>query len=180
MAAAVVLLAEGFEELEAISIVDVLRRAGVKVMLAGLARGPVRSVHDVVIGSDGVIDEVDEAGFDAIVLPGGTPGAKRLREDPRVLSMLRRFYEAGKWTCAVCAAPTALEAAGVLEGKRATSYPGNPLPSAIYVEDRVVVDGNLITSRGPGTALDFALEIAAKLAGPEAAAQTRKAMLLSP
>jgi 4-methyl-5(b-hydroxyethyl)-thiazole monophosphate biosynthesis len=179
MAAAVVLLAEGFEELEAISIVDVLRRASVKVMLAGLAEGPVKSVHDVVIQSDGLIDDVDEAGFDAIVLPGGTPGAKRLREDARVLSMLRRFYEAGKWTCAVCAAPTALEAAGVLKGKRATSYPGNALPSAIYVEERVVVDGNLITSRGPGTAADFALTIAEKLAGPDAAAQTRKAMLLA-
>ncbi len=179
MAAAVVLLAEGFEELEAISIVDVLRRAGVKVMLAGLAKGPVKSVHGVVIGSDGVIDEVDEAGFDAIVLPGGTPGAKRLREDPRVLAMVRRFYEASKWTCAVCAAPTALEAAGVLQGRRARAT-RQPLPSAVYVEDRVVVDSSLITSRGPGTAIDFALEIAAKLAGPEAAAQTRKAMLLSP
>jgi len=179
MAAAVVLLAEGFEELEAISIVDVLRRAGVEVMLAGLVPGPVKSVHEVVIQSDGVIDEIDEAAFDAIVLPGGTPGAKRLREDQRVLSMLRRFHEAGKWTCAVCAAPTALEAAGVLKGKRATSYPGNALPSANYVEERVVVDGNLITSRGPGTAVDFALEIAGKLAGQEAARKTRQAMLVS-
>ena len=180
MAAALVLLAEGFEGLEAIAIVDVLRRVGVKVMLAGLdKKGPVKSVHDVMIGTDGVIDEVDAAGFDAIVLPGGTPGAKRLREDARVLALVKRFYEAGKWTCAVCAAPTVLEAAGVLKGKRATSYPGNPLPSASYVEERVVVDGNLITSRGPGTAVDFALTIAERLAGPKPAAEQRSAMLVA-
>jgi 4-methyl-5(b-hydroxyethyl)-thiazole monophosphate biosynthesis len=179
MAAALVLLAEGFEELEAIAIVDVLRRVGVKVMLAGLGKGPVKSVHDVTIATDGVIDEVDAAGFDAIVLPGGTPGAKRLREDGRVLALVKSFYQAGKWTCAVCAAPTVLEAAGVLAGKRATSYPGNPLPSANYVEDRVVVDGNLITSRGPGTAVDFALAIAERLAGPKPAAEQRSAMLVA-
>ena len=179
MAAALVVLAEGFEELEAVAIIDVLRRVGVKVMVAGLEKGPVRSVHDVVVGTDAVIDDVDEASFDAIALPGGTPGAKRLREDPRVLAMVRRFYEARKWTCAVCAAPTVLEAAGVLKGKRATSYPGNPLPSATFVEERVVVDGNLITSRGPGTAVDFALAIAERLVGKDAAAKQRSAMLVA-
>ena len=179
MAAALVLLAEGFEELEAVAIIDVLRRVGVKVQVLGLEKGPVKSVRDVIVSTDGVIDDVDEASFDAIALPGGTPGAKRLREDPRVLAMVRRFYDAGKWTCAVCAGPTVLEAAGVLKGKRATSYPGNPLPSAVFVEDRVVVDGKLITSRGPGTALDFALAIAERLAGKEAADKTRSAMLVS-
>lgn len=179
MAAALVLLAEGFEELEAVAIVDVLRRVGVEVLLAGLVRGPVKSVRGVTISTEGVVDEVDEASFDAIVLPGGGPGAKRLREDSRVLSLVKRFYEAGKWTCAVCAAPTVLEAAGVLKGKRATSYPGNALPSASYVEDRVVVDGNLITSRGPGTAVEFALAIAERLAGERAAAETRSAMLVA-
>jgi 4-methyl-5(b-hydroxyethyl)-thiazole monophosphate biosynthesis len=179
MAAALVVLAEGFEELEAIAIVDVLRRVGVTVMLAGLTPGPVKSVHDVVIATDGVLDQVDEAAFEAVVLPGGSPGAKRLREDPRVLALLRRFAEAGKWTCAVCAGPTVLEAAGLLKGKRATSYPGNPLPSAQYVEDRVVVDGKVITSRGPGTAVDFALAIAERLAGKEAADQQRSAMLVA-
>jgi 4-methyl-5(b-hydroxyethyl)-thiazole monophosphate biosynthesis len=179
MARALVLLAEGFEELEAIAIIDVLRRVGVKVMVAGLGKGPVKSVHDVVVATDGVIDDVDAAGFDAIVLPGGTPGAKRLREDARVLSLVRSFHQAGKWTCAVCAAPTVLEAAGVLKGKRATSYPGNALPSANYVEERVVVDGNLITSRGPGTAVDFALAIAERLAGRKAAEEQRSAMLVA-
>jgi 4-methyl-5(b-hydroxyethyl)-thiazole monophosphate biosynthesis len=179
MAAALVLLAEGFEELEAIAIVDVLRRVGVKVTLAGLTAGPVKSVHDVVVATDGLLDDMKDADFDAVVLPGGTPGAKRLREDPRVLSLLRRFAEAGKWTCAVCAGPTVLEAAGLLKGKRATSYPGNPLPSAQYVEERVVIDGQVITSRGPGTAVDFALAIAERLAGKEAAAQQRAAMLVA-
>jgi 4-methyl-5(b-hydroxyethyl)-thiazole monophosphate biosynthesis len=179
MAAALVLLAEGFEELEAIAIIDVLRRVNVKVLIAGLDTGPVKSVHDVLVSTDGVIDDVDEASFDAIALPGGTPGAKRLREDPRVLSMVRRFHEAGKWTCAVCAAPTVLEAAGVLRGRRATSYPGNPLPSATFSEERVVVDGNLITSRGPGTAVEFALAIAERLAGKDAADQQRSAMLVA-
>lgn len=179
MAAALVLLAEGFEELEAIAIIDVLRRVGVKVTVAGLEAGPVKSVHDVVVQTDGVIDGIDEASFDAIALPGGTPGAKRLREDERVLAMVRRFHESGRWTCAVCAAPTVLEAAGVLKGKRATSYPGNPLPSATFLEDRVVIDGNLITSRGPGTAVEFAFAIAERLAGAEAAAKQRSAMLVA-
>lgn len=180
MASALVVLAEGFEELEAVSIIDVLRRVGAEVRVAGLhGRGPVKSAHDVLVSAETGLDGVDASGFDAIVLPGGTEGSRRLREDPRVLSLVRGFHEAGKWTCAVCAAPTVLEAAGVLKGRRATSYPGNPLPSAQFVEERVVVDGNVITSRGPGTALDFALAVAERLAGKEAAQKTRSGMLVA-
>jgi protein deglycase len=117
--------------------------------------------------------------FDAIVLPGGMPGAKHLRESPLLLELLRQASAAGKVVAAICAGPTALEAAGLLAGRQATSYPGHALPSASYSEQRVVVDGNLVTSRGPGTAFEFALTLVEKMSGKELAQKLEKAMLLS-
>lgn len=172
-----VLLAEGFEEIEAVTIVDVLRRAGVGVTLAGLSDGPVKGAHDIVLHADTTLEQAEPDRFDALVLPGGGPGSRRLREDPRVLALIKRFVAEDKLTAAICAAPTALEAAGVLEGRHATSYPGAALPSARYVEDRVVEDGVLITSRGPGTAIDFALALVSRLADADAADEQREALL---
>lgn len=179
MTRALVLLAEGFEEIEAVTIIDVLRRAEVSVTTASLAAAQVRGAHDITIEADTSLDQVEAAQFDALVLPGGTAGARRLREDQRVLALARAFAGAGKWTAAVCAGPTAFEAAGILAGRRATAYPGNALPSAIFEEERVVEDGRLITSRGPGTSLEFALTLAARFANPETAARLRQAMLVS-
>ena len=178
MATALVLLADGFEEIEAVTIIDVLRRGEIAVTTASLAGKHVRGSHQIVIESDTLLDSVDVDHFDALVLPGG-PAAKTLREEPRVLAAIRRAASAGKLVAAVCAAPTALEAAGVLVGKRATVFPGNQLPSAQLVEESVVEDGNILTSRGPGTTMAFALKLVERLAGAEVARKTGERMLFA-
>lgn len=175
---ALVPLAEGFEEIEAITIVDVLRRAGVHVTTAALGKSPVMGSHAISVAADAELAVVQNHAFDALVLPGG-PGAKRLRDDERVKALARRLAAEAKLVAAVCAAPIALEAAGVLRGKRATVYPGNELPSAELVEERVVVDGNVVTSRGPGTALEFALCLVEKLAGKPKRDELARAMLFT-
>ncbi len=176
MKTALVLLAEGFEEIEAVTIVDVLRRGQVQVTTASLAGKHVRGSHDITVESDTLLDSVSIENFDALVLPGG-PAAKTLRDEPRVQAVIQRAGALGKLVGAVCAAPIALEAAGMLQGKRATSYPGNPLPSARFVEERVVEDGNIVTSRGPGTTMAFALKLVERLSGPEMAQKTGEKML---
>jgi 4-methyl-5(b-hydroxyethyl)-thiazole monophosphate biosynthesis len=172
-------LAEGFEEIEAVTIVDVLRRASIEVVTAALGENPVCGSHGIAVRADGSLDAFPGGEFDAIVLPGGMPGSKTLRADERVLSLVRGMARENKLVAAICAAPIALEAAGVLSGKRATSYPGNELPSAEYVEERVVVDGALVTSRGPGTAIEFALTLVERLKGPEAAQKLRASLLVA-
>jgi 4-methyl-5(b-hydroxyethyl)-thiazole monophosphate biosynthesis len=174
---ALVPLAEGFEEIEAVTIIDVLRRGGVTVTTAALTRSPVRGSHGIALECDAELDAVAARDFDAVVLPGGMPGAKNLKEDARVRDLLRRTAERKKVVAAICAGPIALEAAGLLEGKRATSYPGHDLPSAKRVDEPVVTDGNVVTSRGPGTALEFALALVARLAGADTAARLRSALL---
>ena len=178
MANALVLLADGFEEIEAVTIVDVLRRGEVTVTTASLGGKHVRGSHAIVVESDVLLSAVNVDDFDALVLPGG-PASKTLREDAQAQAVIKQAAAAGKLVAAVCAAPTALEAAGLLKGKRATSYPGNALPSANYVEERVVEDGNIVTSRGPGTTMAFALKLVERLSGP-AAAKTTAERLLSP
>jgi 4-methyl-5(b-hydroxyethyl)-thiazole monophosphate biosynthesis len=177
MASALLLLADGFEEIEAITIADVLRRSEVNLVTASLSGNPVRGAHDIKVVPDAQLDAVKSQEFDVIVLPGGMPGSKNLREDPRVLELLRTYAARGKLVAAICAAPTALEAAGVLKGKRATSFPGSALPSAEYVEERVVEDGNIVTSRGPATAMDFALKLVERLVGRSVAETQRQRLL---
>jgi 4-methyl-5(b-hydroxyethyl)-thiazole monophosphate biosynthesis len=176
---AVVLLAEGFEEIEAVTIVDVLRRAGITVTTAALGKSPVTGSHGIALVADRSLDGITVSDVDAVVLPGGMPGSRHLKEDARVLALLRSAANGGKTVAAVCAAPIALEAAGVLVGKRATSYPGNELPSASYSEERVVIDGNVVTSRGPGTALEFSLALVEKLVGAETKDRLTRAMLVT-
>lgn len=178
MKTALLLLADGFEEIEAVTIIDVLRRGEVAVTTASLAGKHVRGSHDIAIESDALLDRLQVENFDALVLPGG-PAAKTLREEPRVQATIKAAAAAGKLVAAVCAAPTALEAAGVLRGKRATSYPGNPLPSAHFVEERVVEDGNIVTSRGPGTTMAFALKLVERLSGAEIAKKTAEKLLFA-
>ena len=174
-----VLLAEGFEEIEAVTIIDVLRRADLPVTVASLSSPRVCGAHDIVVIADCLLDEVKDQSFDAIILPGGMPGSRNLRDDARVISLLQSQQRLNKYLGAICAAPIALEAAGVLQGKRATSYPGYDLPSAQVSEERLVVDGKLVTSRGPGTALEFALEWVKILAGAEAAERLRRGMIVN-
>ncbi|MGB5131006.1 MAG: DJ-1 family glyoxalase III [Steroidobacteraceae bacterium] len=163
-------LAEGFEELEAVTIIDILRRAGIEVVVASLAGNPVRGSHGIALTADAALDEVSGQLFDLIALPGGMPGASNLKDDPRVAAIIRRHYGAGRHVAAICAAPMALAAAGVLKGRRATCYPGflNSAADLTLVDEPVVVDDRVITSRGPGTALDFALELVAQLQDPAA------------
>ncbi|MGE0080578.1 MAG: DJ-1 family glyoxalase III [Thiohalomonadaceae bacterium] len=171
MASVLVPLAPGCEELEAVTIIDLLRRAGIEVVSAGLEAGPVQASRGVVLVPDTTLDEALRRDFDMVVLPGGGPGSDRLNEDPRVLGLLKRMADAGKYTAAICAAPKVLATAGLLEGRRATSYPGIldriAPPGVTLVEDSVVRDGKVVTSRGPGTAMDFALTLIEILEGRE-------------
>lgn len=167
MATVLVPLVTGCEELEAVTIVDILRRAGIEVVTAGLASAPVRASHGMVLVPDVALDDVLQHSFDMVVLPGGMPGSEHLMHDDRVLALLRRTVAAGKYVAAICAAPMALHAAGLLQGRQATSYPGvlDRLPGGHrYCAEAVVVDGPVVTSRGPGTAMDFALTLVELLA----------------
>jgi 4-methyl-5(b-hydroxyethyl)-thiazole monophosphate biosynthesis len=161
-------LAQGCEELEAVTVIDILRRAGIEVVAAGLMPGIVKASRGMVLVPDMTLDEALVQDFDMVVLPGGMPGSEHLKSDARVIALLRKMAAAGRYAAAICAAPMALQAAGILDGRRATSFPGvlDHLPgSHFYVTDAVVVDGNIITSRGPGTAMDFALMLVELLAG---------------
>ncbi|MFN3716397.1 MAG: DJ-1 family glyoxalase III [Thiobacillus sp.] len=164
-------LAEGCEELEAITIIDLLRRGGIEVVVAGLKPGIVRASRGVQIVPDVTLDLALQDSYDMLVLPGGMPGAAHLKDDPRILDLIRRMAAAGKYTAAICAAPTVLLEAGILAGRQATGYPGfldtlNP-PGVTVSAAPVVADGTVITSRGPGTAMDFALVLVEVLQGAE-------------
>lgn len=180
MAKVVILLADGFEELEAVAVIDVLRRAEIEIVSAGLHEGPVSSARHIQVIPDAVIDAVTVDDFDMLVLPGGLPGADNLNADGRVKDLITEFNKKGKMTGAICAAPYVLANAGVLSGKRATSYPSfkDRLGQALYEEKTVVQDGNVLTSRGPGTAICFALAIVERFAGKEKAQQIKEAMLV--
>jgi 4-methyl-5(b-hydroxyethyl)-thiazole monophosphate biosynthesis len=171
MASVLVPLAEGCEELEAVTILDLLVRAGIKVVSAGLQEGPVRCSRGTVIVPDMTLDKALEQDYDMLVLPGGLPGADHLDNDPRIKALLVNMANAEKFTAAICAAPKVLASAGLLDHKRATSYPGiidnMDIDGLSYASDAVVRDGNVITSRGPGTAMDFALQLIELLAGQE-------------
>jgi 4-methyl-5(b-hydroxyethyl)-thiazole monophosphate biosynthesis len=171
MANVLVPLAQGCEELEAITIVDLLRRAGINVVTAGLDERPVKASRGTVLVPDAILEQALKDDYDMIVLPGGLPGANHLRDDERIQQKLKDMAAQDKYTAAICAAPKALASAGLLEGKKATSFPGALDDSAVadlqYVEDPVVIDGKLVTSRGPGTAMDFTLTLIELLEGKQ-------------
>jgi 4-methyl-5(b-hydroxyethyl)-thiazole monophosphate biosynthesis len=170
MSTVLVLLADGFEEIEAFTPVDLLRRAGVEVTLASLAEQPhVAGRCGITMHADAALSKIGGRLFDMLFLPGG-PGVKNLRADPRVDAIVRSHAAAGKWVAAICAAPTVLNAAGLLEGRRYTAHfsVAGELPN-ILADQRVVVDGKILTSRGAGTALDFGLLLVEKLVSAEKA-----------
>ncbi len=171
MATVLVPLAQGTEELEAVTVIDLLRRAGIEVVTAGLDAGPVKGSRGTVLLPDTTLDAALKREYDMIVLPGGQPGATHLEQDPRIIALVKKMAGDKKYIAAICAAPKVLARAGILEGKHATSYPGALDPAQwphVQLENRAVVtDGKVVTSRGPGTAMDFALELIGSLAGKE-------------
>lgn len=180
MVKVLVLLAEGFEELEAITVVDILRRAKIEVITTGLKDRKVKSTRRVIVTSETTLDKVNAQDFDMVVLPGGQPGADNLIADERVKELLQTMEKEGKYIAAICAAPYVLSHAGILKNKKATSYPTlqSKLDAAQIIDNQgVVIDDKIITSQGPGTAIDFALELVAILKGQDTTQKIKDAML---
>lgn len=170
MHTALIILAEGFEELEAVAPIDLLRRAGVKVTVAALAESiHVTGRNALTLHADSPLSAVGDRLFDLIIIPGG-PGVQLLRADPRINALVLAHHAAHRWLAAICAAPTVLHDAGLLAGRRYTAHGSveNELP-AILGSERTVSDGHLLTSRGAGTAIDFGLLLVEKLVSPQAA-----------
>ncbi|MFQ5428591.1 MAG: DJ-1 family glyoxalase III [Thermodesulfobacteriota bacterium] len=172
-------LAPGFEEIEALAVVDILRRAGAEVVTAGTVDGPIQGRNAIKVLADKALDEALTEGFDVIVLPGGADGTNHLKEDARIIKALHGFSSQGKIIAAICAAPTVLSAAGLTEGRRITSHPGvrTELAREKISDERVVIDGNIVTSQGPGTAMEFAFCLVTMLFGEKKAQEVNSGVL---
>ena len=173
----------GVEEIECMAVVDILRRADVEVCLASLDGEAVQGRSGITLLPDAALVDVMHEDWDMVVLPGGMPNARLLREDARVQAVVERLHQQRKGIAAICAAPTALAAFGVTAGKRLTSYPSfrqeieQLEPASIYMDDSVVEDDFLVTSRGPGTAVAFALRLVGRLCGDGKAAEIRQSIV---
>jgi len=186
MKRACILLANGFEETEAVVVIDVLRRAEIHLDILGVEGKRCTGAHGIVIEADALLADTlladrDKQTFDLVVLPGGMPGAATLRDHAGVQRLVRAQHEAGRFVSAICAAPIALARAGVLEGKNATCFPGfeDQLGGARFQVQPVVRDGNVITSRGVGTAMQFALALVEILVSPAASRDLASRMLVA-
>ncbi len=180
MAKVLLPLAEGFEEIEAVTIIDVLRRAEIEVVLASLEKKQVVGAHAIRIQAEIHIEDIKNiSDFDMIVLPGGLPGAYNLQKNENVQKLIKEFNEAKKYVGAICAAPIALREAGVLE--KYTCYPSfeEQIGKDGYTNsNNVISDKNIITSKGPATAMEFALEIVSQLISGDKSKQIRGELLL--
>ncbi len=175
-----VLVAPGFEEIETITVIDILRRANIEVVSAGIEPGEITGSKKVKIVPDVHLNKVvNDENFDMIVLPGGMPGTTNLMKDESVKKIIQRMYKQGKFTSAICAAPTVLSAIGLTTGKNITSHPSvkNEFQNESYKEDRVVVDGQIITGRSPGTAIEFAMKLVEILVGKEMVEEINKGVM---
>lgn len=173
-------LATGFEEIEAITVVDILRRAEIEVVMGSLEGLHVKGAHGIEVMADALLCELEHKDFDMIVLPGGLPGATNLAKDTKVLSLLQDFDKENKHIAAICAAPLALKSAGVLKNHY-TCYPSfeNHIKHQGYnVDSSVVCDTNITTSKGPSTALEFTLKLVEILCGTQIAQKLSKDLLL--
>ncbi len=181
MKTAYVFLAPGFEESEAIGTIDVLRRAGIRTILVAVNDTlQVTGAHDIVITAEKDIEHIDITDADALVLPGGMPGAENLKNNEKLGVMLRKVHAGGGVVAAICAAPMVLGHYGLLQGRRATCYPGfeSHLTGATHTDAAVEVDGNVITGKGPAFAYTFGLAISARLQGDSTAREVAAGMLL--
>lgn len=175
-------LAQGCEELEAVTVIDLLRRAGITVVTAGLDDKPVEASRGVMLIPDTNLDDALTLAFDMVVLPGGR-GADNLDKDPRIHRLVKQMAKAGKAVAAICAAPKVLAHADVLSGRRATCFPGAIAPHEAetrgieLVDGAVVRDKGVTTSRGPGTAMDFALQLIEELAGRDKRAEVEAGLV---
>lgn len=174
MKKAAVIIAPGFEEGEALTIIDIIRRAEIPCEAVGLTETTVTGAHNITMECDTVLS-METSSCDMVVLPGGIPGATNLRDSGLLMEVIRKMNSQGKYVCAMCAAPIALERAGVLEGRNFTAYVGydEKIKAGTFREDEVVIDGNVVTSRGPATAYAFAYELARLLGGDDQAVKDR-------
>ena len=172
-----ILAAPGFEEIELMAPLDILRRLNMDVVLAGVQSDKVVSTHEVTVSTDTMLDKLHADKLDALILPGGA-GSWVLRDTPEVIHLVKKMHEAGKLVAAICAAPSVLASLGLLEGKNATAHAGfqDKLAGAIVHDEEVVVDGSITTSYGLGGAIPFALELVRQLAGPAEADRIQKAI----
>jgi len=177
-------LAPGCEELEAITLIDILRRGGVRVVTASLDEKPVKASRSVVLVADTVLDKaMADTDFDMVAIPGGMGGATTLMEHAKFVAYIRQIYDSGHYVAAICAAPTVLGKAGLLAGRSFTAYPGvvdaSMFPGSNNTGNAVELDGCVLTSRGPGTAMDFALALIGILAGAEVRNRVEKELVRS-
>ncbi len=175
-------LAPGFEEIEAIAVVDILRRAGATVVIAATTdevKAPVIGRGGVKVVADTSLESVKDEEFDMVVLPGGGDGTENLKNDQRVAKLVCRLFEGGGFVAAICAATTVLTATGVTDGRKVTCHPtvAEEIKRCDCVEERVVVDGTVITSRGPGTAIEFAYALVAALFGAKMVEEVNSGVL---
>lgn len=174
-------LADGFEEIEAITIIDVLRRAKIALKTVSVTGAKnVRGAHDITVIADLLFEEADYGACEMIVLPGGMPGTLNLAKHQGLKAQLNTFAKEGKWLAAICAAPSILGSLGLLKGKHVTSYPGyqEQMIGAVYSEESVVRDGKIVTSRGAGTAMEFSLKLVELLKDTQTAAALRNSMIV--
>lgn len=180
MAKICVFLADGFEEIEALTVVDLLRRANQEVDMVSISKEEiVIGAHKIEVKADTLYEQVDFSKVEVLVLPGGMPGTTHLGEHKELMECVTKFANEGKWVCAICAAPSLLGRLGLLEGKEAVCYPGfeEQLLGARLSQEKVVRDGNIITSRGMGCAIGFSLEIIQQLCGEEVAQKIKTGII---
>ena len=178
----ILLLAPGFEEIEALAVVDILRRAEATVVIAattGAAGAFITGRNSMMVIADRLLDDVLDEEFDMVVLPGGLLGTQNLKSDPRVERLVTRLFNAGSYVTAICAATTVLQKIGVTSGRRVTCHPSvvEELAGCEYVDERVVVDGSIITSQGPGTAIEFGYSLVEALYGADKVAEVNSGVL---
>jgi len=170
-------LADGFEEVEAVSIIDILRRGDINVVTASLHDRVVTGSHKIPVTADISLGGDDL--FDGIILPGGMRGSANLKKDPRIIKLVKEIHSQGGIASAICAAPTVLAAAGILEGKKFTCYPGyeDEIKNGVYIPEPVVQDGNIITGKGAACAVPFALKIVEVIKGKEVSGKLKEQMM---